>query len=437
MKWTPFQLLVTIVFGIFLLVGVAVFAVYGGAGRNGGVGKVVIWGTEDVNVMNHVLDQMRQQDKSFQDVSYIQKDASTYEQVLTDAMASGNSPDLFLVSQDQVTFFANKISVIPYATLSQSAFTSAYIDEGQLFLSPTGALALPVIVDPLVLYWNQDLFASAGIPQPPQYWSDVLNMTPRLTTLDGTSNVTKSAIALGVWTNVTHAKAVLSALLLQAGSSILSTAKDGTVTATLGVTPTGMAENPAASALDFYTEFANPTKLSYTWNRSLPQSSDAFAANTLAMYIGFASDYPSILARNPNIRVAVAPLPQVAGASTRLTFGQMTGMAISRTSQNQAGALIIVQKLASAQGISAMIAQTALPPTRRDVALDTSASSAQTVFAQSALIARAWLDPDPTATDSIFQTMVESVLSGASQSLQAVGDAQQGFQLLLTTGAAH
>ncbi len=437
MKWTPFQLIVTAVFGLFLLFGIAMFALYGGAGTNGGVGTVVIWGTLDTIEINHVLDHLRQQDKSFQNVSYVQKDASTYEQTLTDAMASGSGPDLFFVSQDQVSFFANKITSIPYATLSQSSFSNAYLDEGQLFLTSTGALALPIAIDPLVLYWNQDLFASAGVPQPPQYWSDVLNTAARLTSLDGNSNVVRSAIALGVWTNVTHAKEILTALFLQAGDTILSTSQGGTTIVSFGTTPMGATENPAASALDFYTEFSNPTKLSYTWNRSLPQSIDAFTGGTLAMYIGLASDYPGLAARNPNIHFAVAPLPQVQGSNTRLTFGEMTGVAIARTSQNQKGALAIAQKLASVQGISAMVTQTALPSTRRDVTEDTSASAAQTVFTQSALISRAWLDPDPAATTGIFQTMVESVLSGASQPITAVGDAQQGLQLLLTTGAVH
>ncbi len=437
MKSTPFQLIVTGVFVVFLLVGVGIFALFGGSGRNGGVGTVSIWGTEDASVMNHVLDDLRTTDKSFQNVSYTQKDTSTYQQDLTNAMASGTGPDLFLVSQDDAHFFANKISVIPYATLAQSTFTTSYVDEGQLFLTPKGTLALPVLIDPLVLYWNKDLFASAGIPQPPQYWSDVLSIAPRLTTLDGTSNVTRSAIALGVWSNIAHAKEILASLFLQAGDSILSTAADGSTQVSFGMAPTGSSENPTASALSFYTQFSDPTKLSYTWNRSLPRSADAFTGGTLAMYIGFASDYPTLAARNPNIHFAVSPLPQIQGSATRLTFGELTGVAIARTSGNPNGALIIAQKLSSQTGVSAFVTQSGLPPVRRDVAVDTSASAEQTVFAQSALIARAWLDPDQAATSGVFQTMVESVISGASQSLQAVGEAQQSLQRIVTSSTAN
>src|SRR6185503_14760381 len=184
MKLTSFQLIVLCVFAGFVIAGIAAFAIFGANGRSTSIGSVTIWGTLDQQTVQSLIMTLGSQDKRFQDVSYIQKDPASYDTDVVNAMASGNGPDLFLVSQDTVTSFSNKISVIPYSQESQAAYLTSFIDEGQLFLIPQGALALPFTVDPLVMYWNKDLFASAGIAQPPVYWSDLISIAPKITSID-------------------------------------------------------------------------------------------------------------------------------------------------------------------------------------------------------------------------------------------------------------
>lgn len=438
MKMTNFQIIFTGAFVLLILIGVAVFASMGGVGGNGGVGSVVIWGEADQTVFDEVLQTLRQQDKSFQDVQYVQKSSATYTADLVNAMASGTGPDIFLITQESLTPFMNKIATVPYNVVPQAAFTAAYIDESQLFLNAQGAFAMPLLVDPLVMYWNRDMLASAGIAQPPRYWNDLLGFAPKITVLNGASTVRKSAVALGEWKNISHAKAVLSTLFMQAGDPIVGRdAETGSLTALFGITPNGAPENPAVSALKFYTEFTNPTKTTYSWNHSLPMSRDAFISGDLALYFGFASDYATIGSRNPNLHFSVATLPQIEGNSTRITYGRITGVAISRTAPNPAGALTIVQKLTDQVGVAAFAQGFKLPPVRRDVVVDTSASAPASVFAESALIARAWLDPDKLSTDGIFQSMIESVISGKAQADQAVGEAVQVFGVLMRPYASQ
>ena len=191
------------------------------------------------------------------------------------------------------------------------------------------------------------------------------------------------------------------------------------------------AETPAASALQFYTEFANPSKTSYTWNNSLPKSIDAFAAGDLAVYIGYSSDYTTLVARNPNLRFATALLPQIEGNVRHVTFGEMTGVVVSRSTVNPSGAIVIATKLSSQAGVAALAAVTGLPPVRRDVSEDSSANASAATAAQSALIAQGWLDPNAAKTDTIFQSMIESVVSGKYQPDQAVSQAAQALNTLL------
>ena len=435
MKMTTFQLVVTGIFAALILVGVGVFASLSNLNGTGGVGTVVIWGTADGATMQQVLNALRQTDKaSFEQVSYVQKSAATYQNELINAMASGSGPDLFLVSQDGITLFSDKITAIPFSAVSQSTFTSSYIDEGRLFLTPTGSLALPLSVDPLVMYWNRDLLANAGVAQPPASWNTFLDIAPRLTSV-ANSTVKVSAVALGEWSNIRYAKDILANLIIQAGDPIVTRNTDGTPTPVLGQTPQGAQENPASSALQFYTEFANPSKTIYSWNRALPSSQDDFVAGDLAIYFGYASDYPTIAARNPNLHFDVALVPQINGNATKSTFGRMTGVAISRTSRNQNGALSIAEKLTSQAAITALAQASTLPPVRRDVVLNTSNNAAANIFAQSALIARGWLDPSPAETDGIFSDMIQSVVSGRSDPASAVFSAEQALESLLHTNS--
>lgn len=435
MKLSTFQLLVLVAFGMLTLGGVAIFAMSGGINGSGGAGQVTIWGTADDDTMQSLLATMRQADKAtFDKVQYIRKNQATYATDLVNAMASGSGPDLFMVTQDMVTQFSDKITTIPYSSISQGVYINSYIDEGQLFLTPQGMLALPFSVDPLVMYWNRDMFSTAGIAKPPVTWNDFLDQAPRLTTLDAGNNVKKSAVALGEWSNIRYAKDIVSTLFLQAGDPIVTRdATTGKPTPVLGTTPQGASENPAASALQFYTEFANPTKTIYSWNRALPESQNNFVGGDLAVYFGYASDYVSITQRNPNLRFGVALMPQIQGNATKMTMGRLTGFAISRTSANQNGAFTVAEKLTSQAAISALAGLSTLPPVRRDVSVDTSKNAAAAVFNQSALIARGWLDPDATATDKAFGDMIQSVVSGKDVPSTAVFNVFQVLGTLLRT----
>ncbi len=432
---SAFQAIVIGVFITLIIVGVGVFALFGGALGGGSTGSVVIWGTVDSGTMGTVLDQLRAGDKSFQDVAYVQKSSATYESDLVSAMAAGTGPDLFLIDQTEVAQFSNKIIPIPYGTVSQATFVNSFIDEGQLFLTGSGALALPLMVDPLVMYTNKDLLSGAGVAQVPQYWNELLTVGPKITKFDATRQVLVSGAALGQWSNINNAKEIMSALFLQAGDPITTRGAGGGLASVFGQRTGDAAAGAAESALRFYTEFANPSKSTYSWNKSLPQSSDFFLAGKVAMYFGFASEYKSLINRNPNLHIGVSVLPQLTG-NVQATFGTLTGVAISRTARNANGALTVVQKLTSQAGISTLAGQVPLPPVRRDVVLDTSNSVAASVFVQSALIARGWLDPNSNSTDPLFKGMVESVISGSADPAAAVGDTAAQLQQMLQ-GASY
>ncbi len=428
---STFQIVVLGIFSSLILIGVGVFAAFGGVFSGGNIGAVVIWGTVDSQTMEGVIGELRTGDNSFEKVTYVHKDQATYSAELVNAMANGTGPDLFLVAGKDLHSFSDKIITIPYSVIPQGSFLASYVDEGHLFLNSEGALALPFTIDPIVMYWNRDLLASSGVATPPRFWNDFFTLAPKITSLDARSTVKKSAVALGEWRNIPNAKAVLAALFMQAGDTIVGTDQSGNTAVVFGSTPEGSSANPAESALRFYTEFANPTKTSYSWNRSLPRADNVFVAGDLAVYFGFASEYNTLRARNPNLRFGVGLLPQIEGNATRVTYGDMSGFAVTRTARNVQGALAIAQKLSGQKGAALIAGALSLPPVRRDVPVDTNANAAAGVFVESALIARGWLDLSPADTNVLFQTMIESVVSGKATTAGAVSEGAQALQLLL------
>ena len=430
---STFQLVVVSIFVAFIVLGVGAFAMFGGVFGGGGVGAVTIWGTIPQETGDRLLEGLRTDDKNLQDAVYVEKDAASYESTLLNAMASGVSPDIFLVSQEQLGAFGDKILTIPYGTVSQSQFVSSYVDEGQIFLTPQGAVALPFAIDPLVMYWNRDLFGTAGLAQAPLYWNDFLTLAPKMYSANSSQNITRSAVAMGAWSNIAHAKEILSTLFMQAGEPVTARNAAGVLTAVFGQTPQSAGNNPAESALRFYTEFGNPSKTTYSWNRSMPRSDEAFLSGTLGVYFGFASEYRSLAERNPNLRFATALMPQLQGSGSTMTYGRMTALAIPKSARNIPGAAVVAQALAGAPAAAALSTLTGMPSARRDVRLNTAGSAVNEVFAQSALISRGWIDPGQSKTDAVFKAMIESVVSGASLPATAVSEASQEFSQIIPT----
>ena len=288
-------------------------------------------------------------------------------------------------------------------------------------------VALPILADPLVLYWNRDLLSTNGIAKPPERWSELFSFAERVTKRADEGTLTKSAIAFGEYKNVENAKEILSALIIQAGGNI--TERDSTdVLRPALQTRTTTTERAAESSLRFYTEFANPSKSSYSWSRALPNSRTAFAAGDVALYAGFASEAPLITRTNPNLNYSVAVLPQT--KSDRVaTVARVYGLAVSRQSDNQQGALAVLFTLASKEPVLLLSEALGMPGARRDT-LPAKGDEFNAAY-RSALIARSWLDPDPARTAEMFRVMIENVTSGALRLTDAVQRADQELTAII------
>lgn len=433
MKSSIFQIVVLGAFVFLAIVGVIIFA--GGGGLGGGrdaAGPVVIWGTLPEAQMQDIIGEIAiDREDIFREVSYVEKDPKTYQSELVDALASGTGPDLFFLPQDEILRFENKIAPIAFRDLSESDFKVAYLEEGELYLTEAGILALPFFVDPLVMFYNRDLLSRAGIASAPRYWDEVLSVAEHVSEQNSSGIITTSGVALGEMRNIVHGKDIIATLLLQAGNPIVRRGQNG-LEATLGKR---IAEGPipeSEAALRSFTDFADPAKPVYSWNRALPEAQKMFGNGDLALYFGYASELEALRLLNPNLNLDIAGVPQIRDGRLTATFGKLTGLATARTSDNPRGAFLVATELTGKQASEFIVATIGYAPVRREVLGAKQDRAVLATLYASALTARGWLDPSPLSTREIFTRMVESVTSGRARLSEAVNNAGADLSALLT-----
>lgn len=450
---STFQIVVLAIFAALAVAGVGIFAFVVGGQQTSTIGQVEVWGTFDDAAFNAVLRQLSEGDSRFKNITYVEKKPETYSSDLTEALASGRGPDIFLMRQDSAVRDASKVLPIPYESFPREQFANTFIQSAEPFLSSSGVLAIPLLVDPLVLYWNRDMLGTAGFSQAPQAWDELYNYSAKLTKRDETNSVLKSGVALGEYQNVAHAKDILALLILQAGGRITVQQGDTLVSALLS--RSNEAQLPVEAALRFYTEFANPSNVYYSWNRAQRESRAAFGASLLALYVGRASEEVFIRQTNPNLNFAAAAIPQLKTKDTAINVGDVYALAIPRTSDNLGGAQQAAYILASSQSSSLLAQAIGVPSARRDVLAQSvecheclragsgcaedkrkqcvgfDTSGTDYLFNKQAIISRSWIDPNPEKTDELFRGMIEGVTSGAQKISEALQRADQTLGTLL------
>ncbi len=402
--------------GVLLLSGVIPgFSLGGGEGP---AAPLLMWSDVPYEQMRELVYAISEQNKNLFSITYVEKSPAAYQNELLNALASGKGPDLWLLSQDLILKNKDKVFLIPFESFSKRAFKDIFIEEGELFLSNEGIVALPFVIDPMVLYWNRDIASAGGISLAPKTWDEFVNFAIKLTIRDNAGNIIQSGAAFGEFQNIDHAKDIISLLLLQTGNPIVN---PESLRSTLSG-GTEAASQQAEGAVRFFTEFSDPAKTTYSWNRSLPTSKNAFIAGTLAYYFGYASEYVDISAKNPHLNFDVAEAPQIKGGRLRLTFGKMQGIAISKSSPNITQAAAASVQLIEKNSIAGLVKKTFLPPIRRDLLAEPVQDPVLNIFYKSAIQSRAWLEPNPETIDKMFRAMIESVLTGKKKISEAVRD---------------
>jgi ABC-type glycerol-3-phosphate transport system substrate-binding protein len=434
-----FQIILLIVFG--LLAGLAA-AFFSGAIKlptrasqsptGGATGSVVMWGTISKSQLRDTIDFFNGQAGGGLALNYIEKNPLTYEKDLLDSFAFGGTPDIFILPNNLISLYADKVIVIPYQGFSERMFSDTYIQAAEVFKTEDGILGYPFLSDPLVMFYNKDHFDGKGIVAPPKYWKELSTLVPELTEKNELLEIKKSGVALGESKNIKNFKEILLAMNIQLGNNIVVRDYTKGIYNSTFATKSFISAKPAEETLKFFLEFSNPLKSVYSWNKSMPFSITAFVGGDLSVYFGFASEIPLIQKMNPNLNFDIANIPQVEGSANTLTYSNIYALAIPKTTKNFQGAFYVSSQLANGPLAAPFSLVAGLSPVRRDL-LSPSASVTKfsDIYYKSAIASRSWVDPSYGETNKIFGDMVENVLSGLKDYSKSVVDTNTELKALL------
>ncbi|MDO8743142.1 MAG: sugar ABC transporter substrate-binding protein, partial [Candidatus Azambacteria bacterium] len=343
---------------------------------------------------------------------YVRMNPDTYEQDLVEALAAGKTPDIIMFRSSWLPKHGNKISPLPETLMTLRTFQDTFPDVATIdFVSKNKIYALPVWTDVLTMFYNKDLFNTAGIASPPKTWDDFIKVVQKLSAQDKFGNLTKSGAAIGAADNIDNVADILGLLMLQTGAKMIS---DDGAAATF---------DNGESALRFYTDFSSPKSSAYTWNGNLPNSFDAFASGQTAIIFDYAVNIPRVKQKAPNLRLGIAAVPQLAGATKAVNYADFWGYSVPAVSKNSSAAWNFLAFLTSPDMNKYFSGAVSRPASRRDIIAEEQSSPDLGVFAESILSATNWYRVDPPAIDKIFKDMINAVVLENNKPADAVSDA--------------
>lgn len=428
-----FQTILIAIFLAFFVFGVLIFSgmiKIGGSkkGVDAISGKVVVWGTIPSSQISGVLSNINVPSDSF-NLSYVQKNDNDYQNDIINALAQDNGPDLLILKPDMVLKNSNFIYKTPYTSYSENLFRSNYIDGADILLSNDGILGYPLLVDPIVLYYNKNMLSNENVLYPPSTWDELFSLNDKLTKKNNDGTILESMIALGQYDNVNHAKDILSLLLLQSNNPIMERTDTGYRLAIKDSSKGG--DNPFEKIIDFFLEFSNPNNTTYSWNRSLPNSFDMFISDKLAFYIGYASELFKIQSANPNLSYNFTMIPQTKGVNIKRTYGDMYVLVINKKSKNLASAFGVASLMSAPDFLKELAVSNSLPTGTRSLLNEKPKEPYLQSFFESAAVAHSWLDPDKEKTDSVFKELINNSFSNKLSTLESIDKAFNQIDLIV------
>lgn len=331
-----------------------------------------------------------------------------YEDKFDEDLTLGIGPDILTIGNSWLPRYKNKI--IPYDGGARGAqeYRRKFVDVvSNDFLDGNKIYAVPLSVDTLALYYNVDILNSAGISTPPRTWDEFNDAVRKITIRDDRGGIKRAGAAIGTDKNINRASDIFALLMMQSGSPIMGDEK---------------ALDIGTTAMQFYTDFANPTKTVYTWNPLMDYSIDAFYQMNAAMMINYSYTIPTVRAKAPNLKFAIAPMPQITGVTTPVNYANYWAMTVSSGSAHPKEAWDFLMYITNPEINKVYLSDTSKPAAQRDLVSwqENGSDSNLAVFARQSLTAKSWYQRDNFVIETIINDAIGSVVLGRTTPKNAV-----------------
>ncbi len=418
-----------------------------------------VWGVvDDVDAYQTLLADYRAQHPNVQ-INYRRLRLEEYETRLLEAFAEDRGPDIFLIHNDWVSKYLSKLTPMPASTTVAAQVVSGTIKKDLTWELQTDTsitlrdykdqfadvavrdtlrkvnvttnpndpvrlqerlVAAPLWLDTLALYYNKDLLNTAGIPTPPENWTQFQEQAKKLTQLDTQGKIVQSAVGMGTISNVERATDLLSVLMVQNGAQMVD---ENGIPIFDHAPDTSNGERtvpPSLQALEFYTDFANPAKETYTWNNQMPNSLEAFIQGRAAFFFGYSYHADQIRARAPKLNLGITKLPQIEGNPVK-NFANYWVWGVAKKAKNPDLAWNFLNFMMRSKESKKVLDVIKRPAARKSLLADQFQDETVGVFASQVLTATSWYrGNNPKVVDDAFKALVEEALAGSTHLPEAM-----------------
>jgi len=424
-----------------------------------------IWGPiDDSAVIRDLTEEYRRNNPYVGTINYRKMVYDNYKTDLIDALASGQGPDIFLINNNWLPYFKNKIEPAPDYLVRETDVRDSFVDVvGWEMVADGRVYSLPMSVDSLALFCNKDMFNAAGITSFPSTWEELVEISQKLTHIDNNGNILQSGAALGTAYNINRSTDVLALLMIQNGA-LMTNAEKTRATFSDPIYQSGGSNKAGESALDFYVRFADINSPYYTWNSRMHYSVDAFSEESVAMMVNYSWQTGAILLKNAKLNFTIVPVPQFSGQKPA-NLAYYMGFAVNKNKiPPQAGSddqavpanynqlriheswQLIKYLTMKNNGILTLtngntgnsksfpvkidpaekyLTDTGRPAARRDLVEKQKNVPLLSAFASGNLIAQSWYQTDPESTARILEEMIDEINRGSNSIYKALETAEQ------------
>lgn len=194
--------------------------------------------------------------------------------------------------------------LLPAAPDDVAAFVKDPANYGSFFVETASrdgtVYGVPLFRGQGALFYNTDMFAAAGLTEPPKTMEDYTAYAEKLTQRDASGKATVSGWSLRLTGGGQGIAEKFWINLFQYGGAVLKPAADGKWT-------TDFANEAGRKALKQYLENVHTLK---TVTPEMPADAEAFERGQTAMFIRESWVIGDIAAKAPDLKYATAPLPR-------------------------------------------------------------------------------------------------------------------------------
>jgi len=394
---------------------------------------------DDVGAINSAVEKFRAY-RPYATINVRQYKPEEIYDRLVEALAEDRGPDIISVPVRQVPFYRSKLTTMPSSvkdaiveniktmtggtetkiTLRTVTLPTALNLEREFFQTVKkdavygGKIyGLPLSLDTLAIYYNKDILDRSGVPEPPKTWEDFQKAVRQTTKYNkDTGKIVQSGAALGLAKNVNNFDDIFYVLLRQSGVNIGPSGFEYSA---------NRETNPLANVLDFYTDFSNPTRDTYSWDAGQENALDRFAKGGLAFYFGYNFNYNYIKAQGANLNFDILPLIQL-NLENPVNVANYSLQCVVGKSKNQDLAWNLINYMANLN-VKDYLDATGRPTAKRAYWVEQKSKTELAPFVNDLLIAENWYrgnnyEAAKAALGSMFTEWVSMPASDQERGLQ-------------------